>query len=74
LINSCADAQARSNPPSWSDSAGNHPCPLAHEDFGRLIADSLQSEPERVAPLAQPIHDKTAGNPFFAISIYFWAC
>jgi predicted ATPase len=41
--------------------------PLAREDLGRLIADSLHSEPERVAPLAQLVHDKTAGNPFFVI-------
>ena len=41
--------------------------PLAREDLGRLIADSLHCEPERATPLAQLIHDKTAGNPFFAI-------
>ena len=32
-----------------------------------LIADSLHCEPERVTPLAQLVHEKTAGNPFFAI-------
>src|SRR5208282_3813755 len=41
--------------------------PLAREDLGRLIADSLHCEPERVAPLAQLVHEKTAGNPFFAL-------
>jgi PAS domain S-box-containing protein len=41
--------------------------PLACEDLGRLLANSLHGAPERVAPLAQLIHDKTAGNPFFAI-------
>jgi PAS domain S-box-containing protein len=41
--------------------------PLTCEDLGRLIADSLHSEPERAFPLAQMIHEKTAGNPFFAI-------
>jgi PAS domain S-box-containing protein len=41
--------------------------PLCCEDLGRLIADSLQCKPERVTPLAQLVHDKTAGNPFFAI-------
>ena len=41
--------------------------PLAREDLGQLIADSLHCEPERAAPLAQLIHEKTAGNPFFAI-------
>ena len=41
--------------------------PLACEDLGWLLADSLRCEPDRVAPLAQLVHDKTAGNPFFAI-------
>src|ERR1700687_466902 len=41
--------------------------PLAREDLGRLIADSLRCQPERAAPLAQLVHEKTAGNPFFAI-------
>jgi PAS domain S-box-containing protein len=41
--------------------------PLAREDLRQLVADSLHCEPERAQPLAQLIHDKTAGNPFFAI-------
>ncbi|MBV9733462.1 MAG: serine/threonine-protein kinase PknK, partial [Verrucomicrobia bacterium] len=41
--------------------------PLTCEDLGRLIADSLQCQSERVTSLAQLIHEKTAGNPFFAI-------
>ena len=41
--------------------------PSAHEDLGQLIADSLHCELERAAPLAQLVHEKTAGNPFFAI-------
>src|SRR5262249_20051414 len=41
--------------------------PLAREDLASLIADSLHRDPACVAPLAQLIHDKTAGNPFFAI-------
>jgi PAS domain S-box-containing protein len=41
--------------------------PLAREDLGRLIADSFRCDPERAAPLAQLVHEKTAGNPFFAI-------
>src|ERR1700692_3595387 len=40
--------------------------PLAREDLRQLVADSLHCEPERAKPLAQLIHDKTAGNPFFA--------
>jgi PAS domain S-box-containing protein len=41
--------------------------PLADEDLRRLLADSLHCEPESVAPLAQLVQEKTAGNPFFAI-------
>jgi PAS domain S-box-containing protein len=41
--------------------------PLMLEDLRQLIADSLHCEPERTAPLAQLVHEKTAGNPFFAI-------
>ncbi len=41
--------------------------PLTREDLGQLIADSLHCERERVMPLAQLVHEKTTGNPFFAI-------
>ena len=41
--------------------------PLARHDVGQLLADALRSTPARVAPLAQLVHDKTAGNPFFAM-------
>ena len=41
--------------------------PLAGEDVRQLIADALHCEPERAAPLAQLVHEKTAGNPFFLI-------
>jgi predicted ATPase/uncharacterized protein GlcG (DUF336 family) len=41
--------------------------PLAREDLGRSVADALRCEPARAAPLAQLVHEKTAGNPFFAI-------
>jgi PAS domain S-box-containing protein len=41
--------------------------PLAREHLGQLIADALRCEPERAAPLAQLVHEKTGGNPFFAI-------
>src|SRR5262249_8173262 len=41
--------------------------PLAREELGQLIADCLHCDPERVAPLAQLVHEKTGGNPFFAI-------
>jgi predicted ATPase/signal transduction histidine kinase len=41
--------------------------PLGRDDLGQLLADSLHCEPERAAPLARLIHEKTTGNPFFAI-------
>src|SRR5499433_3340453 len=41
--------------------------PLSHDDLGRLIGHSLHCEPEHAASLAQLVHEKTAGNPFFAI-------
>src|SRR6202022_1214560 len=41
--------------------------PLARRDLGQLIADALRSEPGRAAGLAQLVHEKTGGNPFFAI-------
>lgn len=40
---------------------------LASAHLGQLIADALRCSPERAAPLAQLIHEKTDGNPFFAI-------
>src|SRR4029077_18798482 len=41
--------------------------PLTRDDLAGLITDSLHCEPERAAGLAALIHQKTAGNPFFAI-------
>lgn len=41
--------------------------PLELDDIGRLIVDALQCEPKRARPLAELLHEKTAGNPFFAI-------
>jgi PAS domain S-box-containing protein len=41
--------------------------PLGRDDLGHLLADSLRCDPERAVPLAQLIHEKTSGNPFFAI-------
>src|SRR6266404_6193497 len=41
--------------------------PLASEHLAQLIADALRCEPERVAPLAQLVHEKSGGNPFFAL-------
>jgi predicted ATPase len=44
--------------------------PLAREELRQLVADSLHCETERAKPLAELIHDKTAGNPFFAIQFF----
>ena len=41
--------------------------PLSLEEVGRFVADTLHCGAERAAPLAQLVHDKTGGNPFFAI-------
>jgi PAS domain S-box-containing protein len=41
--------------------------PLNRDDLGKLLVDSLHCQQERAAPLADLIHEKTTGNPFFAI-------
>ena len=41
--------------------------PLTHGDLGQLIADSLRCETKPASPLVQLLHEKTGGNPFFAI-------
>jgi predicted ATPase len=41
--------------------------PLTEGDLRQLISDSLRCESEPTASLAQLVHEKTAGNPFFAI-------
>jgi PAS domain S-box-containing protein len=41
--------------------------PLTRDDLGKLLVDSLHCQLERAAPLADLIHEKTTGNPFFAI-------
>jgi PAS domain S-box-containing protein len=41
--------------------------PLVREDLEQLIADTLSCAPRRAVPLAQLVHEKTGGNPFFAI-------
>ena len=64
---SSIDAQARSDPRSRSAGAGDRLAPLARDDLGQLIADALRCDPADAAPLAQLVHEKTAGNPFFVI-------
>src|SRR5208337_65510 len=44
--------------------------PLRLDDVGQLVADTLHCEPERARPLVQLVHDKTGGNPFFAIQFF----
>src|SRR5207244_7226604 len=39
--------------------------PLASEHVRQLVADALRCALARAAPLAQLVHGKTAGNPFF---------
>jgi len=41
--------------------------PLGLDDLERLIADALHCGPNSAGPLAQLVHEKTGGNPFFAI-------
>jgi PAS domain S-box-containing protein len=41
--------------------------PLVRDDLGHLVDDALRCEAQRAAPLAQLVHEKTGGNPFFAI-------
>ncbi len=40
---------------------------LGSDDLAHLITDTLRCDPRRSIPLAQLVHEKTAGNPFFAI-------
>src|ERR1700723_1589525 len=41
--------------------------PLTRDDLHQLLIDSLRCEPDSSSPLAALIHEKTTGNPFFAI-------
>ena len=41
--------------------------PLGVDDIGGLVTDALHCQPERARPLAQLVHEKTSGNPFFAM-------
>ncbi|CAD6533894.1 Adaptive-response sensory-kinase SasA [Paraburkholderia hiiakae] len=52
--------------------AGVHPAttvlaPLTPHNIGRLVADSLRCDLATAQPLAHLVHQKTDGNPFFAI-------
>src|SRR6185295_5273157 len=41
--------------------------PLTHEHGGHLVGDALYSDQDSAAPLAELVHQKTAGNAFFVI-------
>src|ERR1700688_4075692 len=41
--------------------------PLGCDHVAQLIADTLRCEPERAVLLAQLVHEKSGGNPFFAL-------
>jgi len=41
--------------------------PLARDDVEQLVVDALRCESAIAQPFAQLVHQKTAGNPFFAI-------
>jgi PAS domain S-box-containing protein len=43
--------------------------PLAIDDVDCLVADSLHCDRERALPLAELMHEKTGGNPFFVIQL-----
>jgi PAS domain S-box-containing protein len=45
--------------------------PLAREHLEHLVADALRYEPACAAPLARLVHEKTGGNPFFAIQFLY---
>ncbi len=41
--------------------------PLGRAHLEAFVADALRCAPTRAVPLAQVVHEKTGGNPFFAI-------
>jgi predicted ATPase/two-component sensor histidine kinase len=41
--------------------------PLTQDDLARLIANTLRADEKLIQPLAQLLHEKTGGNPFFTI-------
>src|SRR5215831_11915819 len=45
--------------------------PLARDDLAELVTDCFRRGSEDAAALAELIHHKTAGNPFFAIQFIF---
>ena len=47
--------------------------PLLRDDLAQLIADALRCAPERAAPLAQLVHEKTGWQSVFRDSVHFGA-
>lgn len=45
--------------------------PLTREHLEQLIGDSLRCQPGHARPLAELVHDKTSGIPFFAIQFVY---
>ena len=43
--------------------------PLGIDDVERLTADAVRGQLDSARPLAQLVHEKTGGNPFFAIQL-----
>ena len=41
--------------------------PLSEDDLNQLISDTVHQSRARTRPLARVVHEKTGGNPFFAI-------
>jgi PAS domain S-box-containing protein len=41
--------------------------PLGREHLEQFVVDALRCAPAKAVPLAQLVHEKTGGNPFFAI-------
>ncbi len=41
--------------------------PLSYDELRQLVTDSLRCERKRASALTQLVHEKTGGNPFFAI-------
>ncbi len=41
--------------------------PLSHDDLTQMISESVRCETKLANPLVQLVHEKTGGNPFFAI-------
>jgi predicted ATPase/GAF domain-containing protein len=44
--------------------------PLGLDDVGALVSDAVHCEAERAGPLVRLVHEKTGGNPFFAIQFF----